>query len=33
MNLVEILKANGVEDDVVTKITADMTSNNVFTAS
>ena len=23
MNLMEILKANGVEDDVITKITAD----------
>ena len=32
MNLVEILKANGIEDDVVTKITADMKANRVFTA-
>ena len=32
MNLVEILKANGIEDDVITKITADMKANRVFTA-
>ena len=32
MNLMEILKANGVEDDVITKITADMKANKVFTA-
>ena len=32
MNLVEILKANGIEDDVVSKITADMKTNKVFTA-
>ena len=32
MNLMEILKANGVEDDVITKITADMKTNRVFTA-
>ena len=32
MNLTEILKANGVEDDVITKITADMKTNKVFTA-
>ena len=33
MNLTEILKANGVEDDVITKITADMKTNKVYTAS
>ena len=32
MNLIEILKANGVEDEVITKITADMKTNKVFTA-
>ena len=32
MNLIEILKANGVEDDTITKITADMKTNKVFTA-
>ena len=32
MNLMEILKANGVEDDVITKITADMKTNKVYTA-
>ena len=32
MNLIEILKANGVDDEVITKITADMKSNKVFTA-
>ena len=32
MNLMEILKANGVEDDVIPKITADMKTNKVFTA-
>ena len=31
MNLMEILKANGVEDDVITKITADMKTNKVYT--
>ena len=33
MNLTEILKANGVDDEVITKITADMKTNKVFTAS
>ena len=32
MNLIEILKANGIEDDVITKITTDMKTNKVFTA-
>ena len=32
MNLTEILKANGVEDDVIGKITADMKANKVYTA-
>ena len=32
MNLMEILKTNGVEDDVITKITADMKTNKVYTA-
>ena len=32
MNLLEILKANGVDDEVITKITADMKTNKVFTA-
>ena len=32
MNLMEILKANGVEDDVITKITADMKTNKIYTA-
>ena len=32
MNLIEILKANGIEDDVITKITGDMKTNKVFTA-
>lgn len=32
MNLIEILKANGIEDDVITKITDDMKINKVFTA-
>ena len=32
MNLTEILKANGVDDEVITKITADMKNNKVFTA-
>lgn len=32
MNLIEILKANGIEDDVITKITGDMKINKVFTA-
>ena len=31
-NLTEILKANGVDDEVITKITADMKTNKVFTA-
>ena len=33
MNLTEILKANGVEDVVITKIMDDMKSNKVYTAS
>ena len=33
MNLIEILKANGVEDNTITKIQADMKSNRVYTAS
>lgn len=32
MNLLEILKVNGIADDVITKITADMKANKVFTA-
>ena len=32
MNLTEILKANGVDDEVITKITADMKTNKIFTA-
>ena len=32
MNLTEILKANGIDDEVITKITADMKTNKVFTA-
>ena len=32
MNLMEILKANGVEDDVITKITTDMKTNKIYTA-
>lgn len=32
MNLIEILKANGVEDDTITKIQADMKTNKVYTA-
>ena len=32
MNLIEILKANGIKDDVITKITGDMKINKVFTA-
>ena len=32
MNLMEILKANGVEDDVISKITSDMKTNKVYTA-
>ena len=33
MNLLEILKANGVNDDVANKIKSDMKTNKVFTAS
>ena len=33
MNLTEILKANGVDDDTITKIQADMKTNRVYTAS
>ena len=33
MNLLEILKANGIEDDVINKITDEMRSNKVYTAS
>lgn len=33
MNLTEILKANGVEDEVISKITEDMKANKVYTAS
>ena len=33
MNLLEILKANGIDDALATKITADMKTNRVFTAS
>ena len=32
MNLTEILKANGIDDEVIGKITADMKTNKVFTA-
>ena len=32
MNLTEILKANGVDDDTITKIQADMKTNKVYTA-
>ena len=32
MNFMEILKANGVDDEVADKITADMKSNRIFTA-
>ena len=32
MNLLEILKANGIADDVISKITEDMRSNKVYTA-
>lgn len=32
MNLIEILKANGIDDEVITKISADMKSNKVYTA-
>lgn len=32
MTLAEILKANGIEDDVIGKITAEMKSNRIFTA-
>ena len=32
MNLTKILKANGVDDEVIGKITADMKTNKVFTA-
>ena len=32
MNLTEILKANGVADDVITKNTADMKANKLYTA-
>ena len=32
MTFMEILKANGVEDEVASKITADMKSNRIFTA-
>ena len=33
MTLAEILKANGIEDDVIGKITAEMKSNRIFTAN
>ena len=33
MNLTEILKANGVDEEVIGKITADMKTNKVYTAS
>lgn len=33
MNLTEILKANGIDDEVVSKISADMKANKVFTAN
>ena len=32
MNLIEIIKANGIDDEVITKISADMKSNKVYTA-
>ena len=32
MNFMEILKANGIDDEVASKITADMKSNRIFTA-
>lgn len=32
MNLLEILKANGIDDTLASKITADMKANKVFTA-
>ena len=32
MNLLEILKANGIDDEVAGKITADMKANKMFTA-
>lgn len=32
MNLLEILKANGIDDEVAGKITADMKANKIFTA-
>ena len=32
MNLLEILKANGIDDEVSGKITADMKANKIFTA-
>ena len=32
MNLTEILKANGIDDEVIGKITADMKTNKVYTA-
>ena len=33
MTLAEILKANGIDDDVIGKITAEMKSNRIFTAN
>lgn len=33
MTFVEILKANGIDDDVVGKITAEMKSNRIYTAN
>ena len=33
MNLNEILKANGIEDELATKILSDMKANKVYTAS
>lgn len=33
MNLTEILKANGIDDEVVSKISADMKANKVFTTN
>lgn len=32
MNLIEILRANGIDDEVAGKITADMKANKIFTA-
>ena len=32
MNLTEILKANGIDDEVASKVLADMKTNKVFTA-